>query len=318
MNIVYLDPVNPELRNLIIQNNPRDASLTFAAEMSAEEYAKEIENADYIVVATAPVSADLIQKARRLKHIQKTGIGVDNIDLAAAKEREITVSNTPGANANGVAELSILMILSLYRKLSILNASTKNGDWQMWEHRMSSYELNGKTHGLLGFGHIGQETAKRSKSFGTNIIYHDVQKIPAEQEEKLEARYVTKKELLEQADIISLHIPYLPETKNFIDQEELSQMKKTAILINVSRGGIVNEKALAEALRNEEIGGAGIDVWTEEPPSPSNPLFSFEQVIATPHIGAGTKDTLNRVLEMAFENIIQIEAGQRAAYVVTK
>ncbi len=316
MTIVYLDPVFPALRDLICSLNDTGRTILFAADYKNERLASIIERAEYVIVATAPVDRLLIEKAKRLKHIQKTGVGVDNIDIEAAKRRGITVANTPGANATGVAELTILHILALYRKLTIINDATKKGEWPMWEHRLTSFELHGKTHGLFGFGKIGQETAKRSKAFGTKIIYHDVKRASPDIEAQLEATYVSKEELLKTADIISLHIPLLLETKDYISDEELKQMKNTAILINVSRGGIVNEGALVRALRNGEIMGAGIDVWSDEPPESNHPLFQFPQVIATPHIGAGTKDTLERVLRLSFQNIRLIDEGKQPRFLV--
>ncbi|MCM3712578.1 NAD(P)-binding domain-containing protein [Alkalihalobacillus oceani] len=317
MNIVYVDPVSPELKQLLLEMKPPGAELSFSAELDSDRRETAFAQADYLVVATAEISASLLERTPRLVHIQKTGVGVDNIDLQAAKERNITVANTPGANANGVAELSMLMILALYRRLLLLDRETKQGEWPMWKHRLSSYEVSGKVHGLFGFGRIGQETARRSKAFGTTIIYYDVQRASREQEEALGAVYVAKEELLRQADIISLHLPLLPETRHFLDKAEFELMKHTAVLINVSRGGTVNEEALAAALQAGQISGAGIDVWSSEPPERNHPLFALDQVIATPHIGAGTKDTLKRVLEIAFSNIEKIEAGNQASNLVS-
>lgn len=316
MSIVYLDPVNDELRELISSLNGTNRDIYFASDYEGEKLDNLLEEASYFVVATVPVNKSHISKAKKLKHIQKTGIGVDNIDLKEASKRGITVSNTPGANATGVAELTILLMLALYRKLPILNEETKSGDWPMWKYRLSSYELEEKIHGIIGFGKIGQEVAKRSKAFGTNIVYYDVQRASIEVEKSLEVTYLSKEELLRKADIVSLHIPYIPETKDFIHEAELNQMKETAILINVSRGGIVNEDALVKAIQNGKILGAGIDVWTSEPPEKNHPLFQLPQVIATPHIGAGTKDTLIRVLNIAFQNIKQVDKGEEPNYIV--
>ena len=174
--------------------------------------------------------------------------------------------------------------------------------------------MNGKTHGFIGFGTIGQETAKRSKAFGTNIIYYDPFRISEENE--LDATYMSINEVLEKSDIVSLHLPLHPETENLITHRELTMMKNNAILINVSRGGIVDENALAKALRNGDIAGAGIDVWESEPPKIDHPLFKLENVITTPHIGAGTHDTLQRVLNMAFTNIGKVNKGEDPDYVV--
>ncbi|TKC18104.1 2-hydroxyacid dehydrogenase [Robertmurraya kyonggiensis] len=318
MNVVYLDPVFPEMKKMLLDAKPQQAELKFAAEYEGEILDSILSEAEYLLMATEKVDRSLIEKLPRVKHIQKTGIGVDNIDLQEADKREITVSNTPGANATGVAELTILLILALYRKLIVLDKATKNGEWQMWEHRLSSYELSGKVHGFIGFGNIGQETAKLSKGFGTEIIYYDVLQASSEIEMEVDATYCQLDELLKKADIISLHVPLIPQTRHLLSEKEFDLMKSSAVLINVSRGGIVNEDELARALSVGKIAGAGIDVWEGEPPNANHPLFQFDQVIATPHIGAGTKDTLIRVLNMAFDNISSIEKGEQAKFVVSK
>lgn len=314
--VLYFDKVFPAFKDLLETHNSDGLKLAYWYEMSETEREEALKEADYFLVATTKITKEMINKACNLKLVQKTGIGVDNIDLEAAKELNIPVCNTPGGNAAGVAELTIGMILSLYRKLNILDKATKEGQWLMWEYRPSSYEMNGKTHGFIGFGNIGRETAKRSQAFGTNIIYYDKFRLPEDKEKELGVSYMELDEVLKKSDIISLHIPLLPETRGLISKRELSLMKPDAILVNVSRGNIVDEEALAEALRNKKIAGAGIDVWASEPVSKENPLLKFDNVIATPHIGAGTRDTLNKVLGLAFQNFSLIENGKKPKFVL--
>ncbi|MBD8067935.1 2-hydroxyacid dehydrogenase [Bacillus sp. PS06] len=314
--IIYFDQVFAEFKEILYEHLPPEFNLLFWHEMCDEEKEEALSAADYFIVATYRIDKELILKAKKLRLIQKTGIGVDNIDLDTATSLQIPVSNTPGGNASGVAELTILFILALYRKLDILNRATKNGDWLMWELRPTSYEMSGKTHGFIGFGTIGRETAKRSKAFGTTIIYYDKFRLPTEVEEELGVEYSPLEHLLSQADIVSLHLPLIKETKGLISESELACMKKNAILVNVSRGGIVNEEALSKALTTQQIAGAGIDVWESEPVNANNPLLKLDNVIATPHIGAGTKDTLDRVLQLTFANIKSVANGGSAKNVV--
>ncbi|MFD2924895.1 2-hydroxyacid dehydrogenase [Halobacillus naozhouensis] len=313
--IIYFDKVFDQFKQILHENKPEGFDLQFWTEMG-EERKSSLEQAEYLLVATEKLDEDILSRAKQARFIQKTGIGVDNINLEAAEKYQLPVANTPGANAAGVAELTILMILSLYRKLPLLNQETKSGKWLMWKLRPSSFEMEGKTHGFIGFGNIGRETARRSRALGTNVVYYDKFQAPAETERELDAAYLPLEEVLKTSDIISLHIPFVPETKRLIGARELQLMKSNTVLINVSRGGIVDEKALAEALNNEVIAGAGIDVWETEPPELAHPLLKLENVIATPHIGAGTRDTLNRVLRMAFENIKRVDEGNAPNFVV--
>lgn len=314
--ILYFDKTTEEFKAILLGHKPSGFDLYFWHEMSDNERERILPEVDYLLAATHKTGEEIFSKAANAKFLQKTGIGVDHIDLSSADTYGFPVSNTPGANATGVAELTILMILALYRKLPLINRTTKSGKWEMWEHRPTSFELEGKTHGLIGFGNIGRQTAKRSHAFGANIIYYDAFQAAPEHEEALDAKFLPLEEVLTQSDVISLHIPLLPETKGLIGTEELKLMKQHAILVNVARGGIVQEDALYQALKERKIAGAGIDVWEQEPPQVNNPLFDLENVIATPHIGAGTRDTLNRVLKTAFQNIERVEEGQTPEFVV--
>jgi phosphoglycerate dehydrogenase-like enzyme len=316
--IIYLDKVFPAFKEILLGHKPENFELLFWHEMDQDEQDAILPEADYLLVATEKVNDSILSKATNARFVQKTGIGVDNIDLISASSHRLPVSNTPGANATGVAELTILLILALYRKLPLINKETKNGKWLMWELRPSSFEMEGKTHGFIGFGNIGRETAKRSKAFGTNIIYYDKFRASLEQEKELDAEYMSLEEVLAHSDIISLHIPLFEDTRGIIGEKEFNLMKGNAILINVSRGGIVQEAALYNAIKDGKIAGAGIDVWENEPVESNNPLLKLENVVASPHIGAGTRDTLDRVLKTAFQNIKRVDEGLEPDFVVNK
>lgn len=313
--VIYFDQVYGEFKQVLEQQKPDGFELSYWAEMSGEERFALLPEADFLLVAVHKLGEEILGKAGKAKLVQKTGIGLDNIDLPAATKHGLPVANTPGGNAPGVAELTILFTLALYRKLLVLNEATKKGEWLMWELRLQSFEMYGKTHGFVGFGNIGKEVAKRSQAFGTNVVYYDKFRMPPEQEKALGVTYMAMEDVLATADIVSLHLPLLDETRNLIGERELSLMKSSALLINVSRGNIVNETALYDALKAGRIAGAGIDVWAQEPVNPDNPLLTLDNVMATPHIGAGTKDTLQRVLHVAFTNMDRVRRGEAPQFV---
>ncbi|WP_165842216.1 2-hydroxyacid dehydrogenase [Paenibacillus xerothermodurans] len=314
--VIYFDKVFEEFKQLLQEHTPPGFELWYWQEMDAGEREAKLALADYLLVATTKMDEAICAKAEKARYIQKTGIGVDNIDLEAAGKYGLPVSNTPGGNATGVAELTILLALALYRKIVQVNEATKNGRWLMWELRPSSYEMEGKTHGFIGFGNIGRETAKRSRAFGTELIYYDKYRAPEHVEAELGAAYCSMEEVLRRSDILSLHIPLLPETRGLIGTRELQMMKPTAILLNMARGGIVKEAELYQALQAGVIAGAGIDAWESEPTDPANPLLTLDNVIASPHIGAGTRDTLNKVLTLAFQNMVRVDQGLAPQFVV--
>lgn len=317
VRVVYLDEAGPEMQRLLEAHKPEGVDLGFYSAAEGEEDCRSmLRGAHCLLAATYRVDAELMNEVPGLRLIQKTGTGTDNIDIEAAAARGIPVANTAGANATGVAELTMLFALALYRRLLDLDAGTKRGEWPMWAYRHRSFELSGKTHGIVGFGAIGQEVALRSKAFGTEIVYHDTV-ARTEAEAELGARRTTEiSELLSASDVVSLHVPLLDETRNLVGEAELRQMKPEAVLINVSRGGVVDEAALYDALDRGQIAGAALDVWEREPIDSDDPLLGLSTVISTPHIGAGTRDTLERVLSMAFENISRLHSEDELRLVV--
>lgn len=315
--ILYLDEASGPLERLLRERSPEGVELWTWGGTNEGDNQKKLALADYLLVATRNVDQNIIAGAPRARLIQKTGAGTDNIDLQAAEDRELPVANTPGANSTGVAELTILLILALYRKLLELDAGTKRGDWPMWEFRPYSFEMRGKVHGVIGFGSVGREVARISRAFGTSVLYFDEFRSP-EAEHETGAVYAPLEQVIRQADVLSLHVPLVPGTQGLIGAEELSIMKSEAILVNVARGGVVDESALAAALRDNSVAGAAVDVWAREPATHDHPLLKLRNVIATPHIGAGTRDTLARVLDMAFANIVRVAQGEYPLHVVNE
>ena len=247
------------MKDLLRVETPNDIELTFWDELEETEQTEKLAQAESILTATYIVNDEFMGRAPKLKIVQKMGVGTDNIDSLAAKKHGIIVGNVPGGNANGVAELTIGLILDVYRKISVLNRESKIGTWSMWTYRSCSYEIKGKTHGIIGFGNIGKRVAELSKAFGTSLLYHSRTRATVEMEEKYHVTYVELEELLRKSDIISIHVPLIKETKNWIIAEKLALMKPSSVLINVGRGGVVNEKDLYKALSSSQIAGAGID-----------------------------------------------------------
>ncbi|MET3698770.1 D-isomer specific 2-hydroxyacid dehydrogenase-like protein [Bacillus oleivorans] len=211
--ILYFDHLPDDLKQIVLEKVQPGVTLTFWSDLSERQRELELRQTDYFILTAFKIDEKIIRLAEKLKFIQKVGIGVDNIDLVAAASRSVPVSNTPGGNSISVSEATILFILALYRRLIEMNQATKEGKWYSWNFRSSSYEIYGKTYGLIGMGNIGYETAKRSKAFGTNIVYYDKRRLSFEKEKEIHAQYVSLDQLLQVSDIISVHVPLLPETR---------------------------------------------------------------------------------------------------------
>ncbi|MFQ6112275.1 MAG: hydroxyacid dehydrogenase [Nitrospinota bacterium] len=273
--------------------------------MSPEELERVIPDYNAIIVRSATkVKASVIEAGKNLKLIARGGVGLDNIDVEAARARGITVLNTPGASARSVAELAVGLMFAVLRKISWADAALKRGRWE--KKRCQGQELGGKTLGVVGTGSIGREVIRMAKGLGMEVMAtkRDLSQVPPELEE-LGVPLIPLDDLLRQADIVTLHLPATDDTKNLFDASTIAKMKKGAVLINCARGGIVDEAALAEALEKGHLSGAGVDVFAEEPPPEDNPLLKFENVVLMPHAGASTDEGQFRVgLEVA-EKVIE-------------
>ncbi len=271
------------------------------AGISAEEILSEIKEYDALIVrGRTKVTKDLFNAATQLKVVGRAGVGVDNIDLAAAKEKGIIVVNSPTATSNAVAEHTLSLMLALVRKVPQGDASIKAGKWE--KKALQGIELSGKTLGIIGMGRIGARVAEIAKIFDMQIIGYD----PFLSDETIQARFaepVKLEHIFEHSDLISLHLPLTPETKNLLDDEAFSRMKNGVRLICAARGGIINEVALLEALNSGKIAGAALDVFANEPPGLTD-LVSHRNVVATPHIGAQTAEAQVRAAKDIAEEIL--------------
>ncbi len=308
--IAFLTPSLPSLRIQMQELLPEGFSIDFAAANERECHRAILKDADYVFLGASYLDEDLIQSAPRLKMIQKWGIGVDKIDLKAAAKRGIPVAITNGSNAAQVAEHALLLMLATLRKFSYAQKSFYAGKWINTELRTTCLQLTGKTVGLFGFGNIARQVAKQLQGFDAQIIYYSRRQAAPEIERQYNASYVDFETLLKQSDILSLHAPYNDQTREIIQRESLMMMKPTAIIINTARGELIEEAALVQALQEQRIFGAGLDVFVNEPPSMTNPLFSLDNVVLTPHAAASVKEAVTKIVQHGFHNIACFEKGQ--------
>ncbi len=308
MIALYLDKLNPHMEKMLLERMPSDVDIRFLNPVTGRK--GELAEADVFIDTTFQVTKEVIDAAPNLKLIQRTGIGVDMVDVAYAKEKNIPVSVCRGFNSISVAELAVLDMLALYRRLPFMDATMKQGEWHTWTYRHVSYELTGKTVGVVGAGAIGRHVIKRVKAFDTNVLYYDVYRLPEEKEKELGITFVPLDELIRTSDVITLHLPLLPTTKGMIGKKELSEMKKDAILVNTARDLLIDLDALADALLAGEILGAAVDVL--DPLTESSPLYKAKDtnLILTPHIGAATYDNYDRVYRLCATNLKHLMAGE--------
>ncbi len=310
MKILVTDEVAEEALNLLKEKH----EVTFE-ELRRDDLAREIGKYNALMVRSATkVTKDIIEKAENLKVIGRAGIGVDNIDVKAASEKGIYVVNSPTGTTRSVAELTFALMFALARKIHIADKTMKQGEWA--KKKLKGIELLGKTLGLIGSGNIAQEVAKIANCLGMKVLVYSPH-CTEEKARKMGAELKTIEEIFSQSDFISLHIPKTDETYHMISEKLLSLMKPTAYLINVARGGVVDEEALYKFLKEGKIAGAAIDVYEKEPPE-ENPFASLDNVVLTPHIGASTKEGQVRAGIICAEQILKVLDGKEPDFWVNK
>jgi D-3-phosphoglycerate dehydrogenase len=277
--------------------------------LPATELQRLLPGVDGYIAGLDSITRDALAAADCLKVIARYGVGVDAVDLAAAKDHNIIVTNTPGANSVSVAELAIGMMLSLLRQIPEGVAAVRQGQFP----RYNGMSIEGKTVGIIGLGAIGKQMAKRLSAFDACLLAYEP--FPdATFAEKYAVQLTSLDDLLARADIVSLHLPLMTETHAMVNREFLAKMKKGAYLINTSRGELVDETALLEALQSGRLRGIGTDAFAKEPVDPSNPLLALPQVIPTPHLGAQTDGAVNSMGWMAFEDCLAVLRGETPKY----
>lgn len=272
--------------------------------LKENELADLIVDYDLLIAGTEPITAHVLERAERLRLISRVGIGLDSVDLVTARQRDVHVSYTPDAPAPAVAELTIGLMLSLLRHIHISNERMHQGEWQRWFGR----RLPEITVGVIGVGRIGGRVLQALSGFGvTSVLANDL--VPHDRTpDQMDVRWVSKEEIYQTADVITLHVPLTPDTRNLISRPQLDSMRSDAMLINTSRGGIVDEEDLASALREERLAGAAVDVFVEEPYC--GPLCEIERCLLTSHMGSMSVDCRTRMEIEATEEVVRFLSGE--------
>ncbi|NJE26851.1 3-phosphoglycerate dehydrogenase [Thermococcus sp. MV5] len=283
-------------------------------EVVYEEYPNQdrlkelVKDVSGIIVRSKPkVTKEIIDAAPNLKVIARAGVGLDNIDVEYAKSKGIEVVNSPGASSRSVAELAVALMFNVARKVAFADRKMREGVWA--KKQSMGFELEGKTLGIIGFGRIGYNVGKIAKTIGMNILLYDVYK-NYERAKEIGAEFVELEYLLKNSDVITIHVPLLESTYHLINEEKLKLMKPTAVLINTSRGPIIDTNALVKALEEGWIAGAGLDVFEEEPLPKDHPLTKFDNVVLTPHIGASTVEAQARAGIEVAEKVVKVLKGE--------
>ena len=307
--IVVLDAISETVADRLRALLPDGFELTHGTALGDDHLMEIIAGADYAISGQVAVSGAVLRAGKRLKLLHKWGVGVDNLDVEAARELGIKVARTTGSNSVAVAEFTIGLMICALRHIPHGHFGLQHGKWQSWRSQ-SPFLLSGKTVGLVGFGAIGKAVARLLSGFGCTILYNKPDRLGRDEEDKHGGAFAELPELLARSDVVSLHCPLTPATHGLIDRASLSSMKPTAVLINVARGGVVAESDLAWALRNRIIHAAAVDVYEIEPLPADSPLLHIDNLTLTPHLGAMAADTFAPTVKRMFANIVRVSRGE--------
>jgi D-3-phosphoglycerate dehydrogenase len=301
----------------LLKKSAPGVDIYIADNQDPNNYLDQMKDTDAIIVRVAKCDGNAINNSPNLKVIGRTGVGYDSVDVKTATARGIPVVITPGANSRSVAEHAIAMMLSLSKGLYEYQEEMKKGNWEV-RNSHKAFEFEGKTVGILGMGAIGREVCRMAQGLGMHVLGYDPF-LPGEKIEALGAKcFEDYEELLKEADFVTVHVPLTEQTKGMISMKQMKEMKKSAFVINCSRGGIVDEKDLYEALTAGTIAGAGLDVYTREPVDANNPLLTLENVVATPHSAAQTQEAVIKMAQMCVNGCLAVLEGKKWPYVADK
>ncbi len=305
MKIVVLDGYTLNPGDLSWEGVELLGDLTVYERTPAEKILERIGDAEIVYTNKTPLTKETFENAPNIKYVGVLATGYNVVDIQAAKEKNITVTNIPTYGTYSVAQMTFALVLELCQHVQAHSDAVYRGDWSkssdfcFWNFPL--IELAGKTLGIVGFGRIGQQVAGIAQAFGMKVLAYDRNQGSRENSDSF--KWVELNELLKESDIVSLHCPLFPETKGTINKENLNKMKKTAFIINTSRGPLIVDEDLADALNKEMIAGAGLDVLSAEPPEMDNPLFSAKNCLITPHISWATKEARARLMDIAVNNL---------------
>lgn len=289
-----------------VESNQKDVPL------SPKQLLEKLKGKDAVIaLLTDVISDDVLGRNAQLQIVSNVAVGYNNVDVDAATRHGVMVTNTPGVLDDTTADFTWCLILATSRRLIVADRTFRSGKWKGWGlMQFLGHDVYGKTLGICGLGRIGRGVARRARGFDMRILYTDVQRAPEEVEREVGAVFVPKNTLLQEADIVTLHVPLFPETRHYIGAAELALMKKSAILVNAARGPVVDEKALVKALKQGRIAAAGLDVYEKEP-SPARGLTKLPNTVLAPHIASASVETRRNMSNMAVANCIAGLTGQR-------
>jgi D-3-phosphoglycerate dehydrogenase len=313
MKVLVADPIAQEGIDLLRTR----AEVDVRTGLSPSELRQVVADYDALVVRSeTKVTADIIEAGRNLKIIARAGVGVDNVDVDAATKRGIWVVNAPMGNVNAAVEHTWALMLSMVRNVPQAYVSLRSGEWK--RSKFVGVELKGKTLGVVGLGKIGLEVAKRAFAFEMHVLGSDPYPPAQDRAREMGVEVVTLEQLLARSDIVTVHVPLLPETKGMIGKKELALVKPGARLLNVARGGVIDEQALVQAIDEGRVAGAAIDVFEQEPPPPDHPFLRHEKIVVTPHLGASTQEAQVNVAVDVAEQILAFMDGKKPRFAVNQ
>lgn len=312
--VVVFAFAHPWLREIVRQSAPQDFDVRFVDPQNPDEVRRLLPLADFLVTAHLP--AEWVPLLERCRLVQHQGVGYDGIAVEALARARIPLALTPEGTVIGVAEHTLLLILALYRQLIPVHKSIQHGEFDPVRWRANAHLLYGKQLGLVGFGRIGRRVASLVRAFEAEVAYYDIVRAPEHVEQELGVVYLPFESLLARSDIVSVHLPLTSQTRGLFNREVFQRMKRGALFINTSRGGIYDMDALYEALRSGHLGGAGLDVFEPEPPPPDHPLLQLPNVVCTPHMAAGTVEGHLMKIQAQFENFRRVLRGEPPNHLV--
>ena len=327
LRIVVLSPMPEGLIRLFFAESMEkykiEADFKTINELDMEKLKSELRDADVVIgdyTFKIPITSEMVDAMTRVRLIAQPSTGYDHIDLVACRGRGIPVSNIGGANSVSVAEHTIALALDLVKRIGYAHRRITEGAWVQEELLNVAAEVYGKTWGVIGMGRIGREVTSRAKAMGANVVYTDIVRLPEPDEQKQGVTFLPLQRLLSESDMVSIHVPLTNKTRGMIGEKELRLMKSYAVFVNVSRGELADEGALAKAVTQGWIGGAGVDVFTTEPIARDNPLLAAAReganIVLTPHVAGATNDARLRIIQTTVENVVRVAMGQPPINVV--
>jgi phosphoglycerate dehydrogenase-like enzyme len=308
--VVFLHGLQPATLQLILSAFPGDYEvMPVEANASEDVQIEAVAQADFLMIYRAKPSDKVLASGKKLRFVQLLAAGYDDLNIALLQAQGIPCANNGGSNSWAVADQALLFILALYRRFRQADHDVRSGRWNVGISGVNTFELAGKTVGILGLGNIGKQVARRVQAFDAKVYYFNPRRLSPEQEQALGVEHVSLDALFRTSDILSLHAPLTDATRHIVNKDTLSVMKPSAILINTSRGALVDEVALAHALSSGRIAGAGLDAFDKEPVDAANPLLQLDNVALSPHSGGTTADTWRRRGDFAYQNIERVLAG---------